>query len=73
MAMFLLSLDTSPMTCPSRRRSPTWDHGEQHQAAIALQAWSAAFILIGSKVGDLIGRKRVYIIGLLGSAVGPRR
>jgi MFS family permease len=31
---------------------------------------SAAFILIGSKVGDLIGRKRAYVIGLLGYAVG---
>ena len=31
---------------------------------------SAAFILIGSKVGDLIGRKRAYILGLLGYALG---
>ena len=31
---------------------------------------SAAFILIGSKVGDLIGRKRAYVLGLLGYAVG---
>ena len=31
---------------------------------------SAAFILIGSKVGDLIGRKRAYILGLLAYAVG---
>jgi len=29
-----------------------------------------AFILIGSKVGDLIGRKRAYVLGLLGYAVG---
>ena len=27
---------------------------------------SAAFILISSKVGDLIGRKRAYVLGLLG-------
>ena len=41
------------------------------QAAIALEALvSAAFILIGSKVGDLIGRKRAYVIGLLGYAAG---
>ncbi len=31
---------------------------------------SAAFILISSKVGDLIGRKRAYVLGLLGYAVG---
>ena len=31
---------------------------------------SAAFILIGSKVGDLFGRKRAYVLGLLGYAVG---
>jgi MFS family permease len=41
------------------------------QAAIALEALvSAAFILIGSRVGDLIGRKRAYVLGLLGYAVG---
>ena len=41
------------------------------QSAIALEALvSAAFILIGSKVGDLIGRKRAYVLGLLGYAVG---
>jgi hypothetical protein len=34
---------------------------------------SAAFILIGSKVGDLIGRKRAFNIGLLGCAVGAWR
>src|SRR4051794_5675030 len=41
------------------------------QGAIALEALvSAAFILIGSKVGDLIGRKRAFVIGLLGYALG---
>jgi MFS family permease len=41
------------------------------QSAIALEALvSAAFILIGSKVGDLYGRKRAYILGLLGYAIG---
>jgi MFS family permease len=41
------------------------------QAAIALEALvSAAFILINSKVGDLIGRKRAYVLGLLAYAVG---
>ena len=41
------------------------------QGAIALEALvSAAFILIGGKTGDLIGRKVAYILGLLGYAVG---
>src|SRR6185312_1264135 len=41
------------------------------QSAIALEALvSAAFILIGSKVGDLIGRKRAYVLGLLAYAAG---
>ena len=31
---------------------------------------SAAFILIGGKTGDLIGRKLAYVLGLLGYAVG---
>ncbi len=30
----------------------------------------APLILIGSKVGDLIGRKRAYVLGLLGYATG---
>ena len=41
------------------------------QSAIALEALvSAAFILISSKVGDLIGRKRAYVLGLLAYAIG---
>jgi MFS family permease len=41
------------------------------QGAIALEALvSAAFILIGSKIGDLIGRKRAFVLGLLGYGVG---
>ena len=41
------------------------------QAAIALEALvSAAFILISSKVGDLIGRKRAYVLGLGAYAIG---
>src|SRR5512132_2244272 len=41
------------------------------QGAIALEALvSAAFILIGSKVGDLIGRKRAFVLGLLGYGIG---
>jgi len=41
------------------------------RSAIALEALvSAAFILINSKVGDLIGRKRAYALGLLAYAIG---
>jgi MFS family permease len=41
------------------------------QSAIALEALvSAAFILISSKLGDLIGRKRAYVLGLLAYAIG---
>jgi hypothetical protein len=41
------------------------------QSGIAFEALvSAAFILIGSKVGDLFGRKRAYVLGLLGYAIG---
>src|SRR4029079_13530451 len=40
-------------------------------SAIALEALvSAAFILISSKVGDLFGRKRAYVVGLLSYATG---
>src|SRR3954465_5194298 len=41
------------------------------QSAIALEALvSAAFILISSKLGDLFGRKRAYIVGLMAYAIG---
>jgi MFS family permease len=41
------------------------------QAAIALEALvSAAFILISSKIGDIFGRKRAYILGLIAYAIG---
>ncbi len=60
MAMFVLVVDTSLMNVSISavvRDLGTTVSGVQ--AAIALEALvSAAFILIGSKVGDLIGRKR---------------
>jgi MFS family permease len=41
------------------------------QAAVAIEALvSAAFILIGSKLGDLFGRKRAYVAGLILYALG---
>ena len=72
MAMFVLVVDTSLMNVSISavvRDLDTTASGVQ--SAIALEALvSAAFILIGSKIGDLIGRKRAYVIGLLGYAVG---
>jgi len=72
MAMFVLVVDTSIMNVSIS--SVVHDLGtdvSSVQAAIALEALvSAAFILIGSKVADLIGRKRAYVLGLLGYAVG---
>src|SRR5204862_5901714 len=72
MAMFVLVVDTSLMNVSISavvRDLDTTASGVQ--SAIALEALvSAAFILIGSKIGDLIGRKRAYVIGLLGYAIG---
>src|SRR4051812_2534917 len=72
MAMFVLVVDTSIMNVSISAVVKDLDTTVSGvQSAIALEALvSAAFILINSKVGDLIGRKRAYIIGLLGYAVG---
>jgi MFS family permease len=72
MAMFVLVVDTSMMNVSISAIINDLDATVSGvQAAIALEALvSAAFILIGSKVGDLYGRKRAYILGLLGYAVG---
>ncbi|MFL6167254.1 MAG: MFS transporter [Ornithinibacter sp.] len=72
MAMFVLVVDTSLMNVSISsvvRDLDTTASGVQ--SAIALEALvSAAFILIGSKVGDLVGRKRAYVLGLLAYATG---
>ena len=72
MAMFVLVVDTSLMNVSIS--AVVHDLGTTVsgvQSAIALEALvSAACILIGGKVGDLIGRKRAYVLGLLGYAVG---
>ena len=72
MAMFVLVVDTSLMNVSiSAVIGDIGATASGVQAAIALEALvSAAFILISSKVGDLIGRKRAYTLGLLGYAVG---
>src|SRR6187431_1816388 len=72
MAMFVLVVDTSIMNVSLS--AVVEDLGttiSDLQAAIALEALvSAAFILISSKLGDIFGRKRAYVLGLLGYAVG---
>src|SRR5271170_4379245 len=72
MAMFVLVVDTSFMNVSIAsvvKDLNTTVSGVQ--SAIALEALvSAAFILISSKIGDLIGRKRAYVLGLLAYAAG---
>jgi EmrB/QacA subfamily drug resistance transporter len=72
MAMFVLVVDTSLMNVSISAVVHDLDTTVSNvQAAIALEALvSAAFILISSKVGDLIGRKRAYVLGLGAYAVG---
>ena len=72
MAMFVFVIDTSLMNVSISavvRDLDTTASGVQ--AAVALEALvSAAFILIGSKVGDLFGRKRAYVVGMIFYASG---
>jgi len=72
MAMFVLVVDTSLMNVSISAVVHDLDTTVSGvQSAIALEALvSAAFILIGSKVADLFGRKRMYAIGLGCYAVG---
>jgi MFS family permease len=72
MAMFVLVVDTSLMNVSISAVVHDLDTTVSGvQSAIALEALvSAAFILMGSKVGDLFGRKRAYVLGLLGYGVG---
>ncbi|MEU7906509.1 MFS transporter [Actinoplanes sp. NPDC049118] len=72
MAMFVLVVDTSLMNVSIASVVKDLDTTVSGvQSAIALEALvSAAFILIGGKVGDLIGRKRAYVLGLIGYATG---
>ena len=71
-AMFVLVVDTSLMNVSIS--AVVQDLGTTVsgvQSAIALEALvSAAFILISSKIGDLFGRKRAFIVGLIGYAIG---
>jgi EmrB/QacA subfamily drug resistance transporter len=71
-AMFVLVVDTSIMNVSITAVARDLDTSVSGiQSAIALEALvSAAFILIASKLGDLMGRKRAYVLGLLAYAVG---
>jgi MFS family permease len=75
MAMFVLVVDTSRMNVSiSAVVHDLHTTVSAVQSAIALEALvSAAFILIDSKVGDLIGRKRAYVLGLIGDAIARCR
>jgi MFS family permease len=72
MAMFVLVVDTSLMNVSISAVVNSLDTTVSSvQSAIALEALiSAAFILINSKVGDIIGRKRAYKLGLLAYGAG---
>jgi EmrB/QacA subfamily drug resistance transporter len=72
MAMFVLVVDTSLMNVSISAVVDDLDTKVSSvQAAIAVEALvSAAFILLSGKIGDLIGRKRAYVLGLIGYAIG---
>src|SRR6187402_917934 len=72
MAMFVLVVDTSIMNVSISAVVKDLDTTVSGvQSAIAIEALvSAAFILLSSKIGDLIGRKRAYVIGLVCYALG---
>src|SRR5215208_3921874 len=71
-AMFVLVVDTSLMNVSIAAVVEDLDTTVSSvQSAIALEALvSAAFILISSKIGDLFGRKRAYVLGLVAYAIG---
>ncbi len=72
MAMFVLVVDTSLMNVSISAVVTDIDATVSGvQSAIALEALvSAAFILIGGKVADLIGRKLAYTLGLCAYGIG---
>jgi MFS family permease len=72
MAMFVLVVDTSLMNVSISAVVKSLNTTVSSvQSVIALEALiSAAFILINSKIGDIIGRKRAYILGLLAYGAG---
>ena len=71
-AMFVFVIDTSFMNVSISAVVEDLDTTVSGvQSAVAIEALvSAAFILISSKVGDLFGRKRAFVLGMLFYAVG---
>jgi MFS family permease len=71
-AMFVFVIDTSFMNVSISAVVEDLDTTVSGvQAAVAIEALvSAAFILISSKLGDLFGRKRAYLVGLVLYAAG---
>jgi MFS family permease len=71
-AMFVFVIDTSLMNVSISAVVGDLDTTVSGvQAAVAIEALvSAAFILIGSKLGDLYGRKRAYVVGQVLYALG---
>ncbi len=72
MAMFVLVVDTSIMNVSISSVVQSLNTTVSSvQSVIALEALiSAAFILISSKLGDIIGRKRAYTLGLIAYGMG---
>ena len=72
LAMFVFVIDTSLMNVSIAAVVEDLDTTVSGvQSAVAIEALvSAAFILIGSKLGDLFGRKRAYVVGLALYAAG---
>jgi EmrB/QacA subfamily drug resistance transporter len=71
-AMFVFVIDTSFMNVSISAVVDDLDTTVSGvQAAVAIEALvSAAFILISSKLGDLFGRKRAYVVGLVFYVIG---
>jgi MFS family permease len=71
-AMFIFVIDTSLMNVSISAVVDDLDTTVSGvQAAVAIEALvSAAFILIGSKLGDLYGRKRAFVVGMVLYALG---
>ncbi|WP_243059450.1 MFS transporter [Nocardioides sp. SR21] len=71
-AMFVFVIDTSFMNVSISAVVHDLDTTVSGvQSAVAIEALvSAAFILISSKMGDLFGRKRAFVVGMLFYAVG---
>src|SRR6478735_7873881 len=71
-AMFVFVIDTSFMNVSISAVVEDLDTTVSGvQSAVAIEALvSAAFILISSKIGDLFGRKRAFVLGMVFYSVG---